>query len=305
MTGVGTAADRDSWDVPGAGARFPVLLAQNGGESRDTKTVIALAGGQVARQVGWADIAEACAARDDAVVVLDAYGVPDERIAATLDALAEHDAAIVAAFASDQIDVVAAGLIGRRAHLLCEPTTGDWLTALFSARGTGATAVVREDDADRIAQLNAEIARLAELLARFTQRETDAIADRRLTFSPQPAGTQPIRAEAIRKAIRARRQRDRFFGAGLFEDPAWDMLLDLFAARIEGIQVSVSSLCIAAAVAPTTALRWIGRLTDAGLFARHADPRDRRRAHIALSPEAVNAMHGYLAALREAGMPFA
>ena len=59
------------------------------------------------------------------------------------------------------------------------------------------------------------------------------------------------------------------------------MLLDLYAAELEGAQVSVSSLCIAAAVAPTTALRWIGRMTEAGLFVRQPDPFDRRRAFLA------------------------
>jgi len=35
-------------------------------------------------------------------------------------------------------------------------------------------------------------------------------------------------------------------------DPAWDMLLDLTAARAESRAVSVSSLCIAAGVPTTT-----------------------------------------------------
>ncbi len=53
-------------------------------------------------------------------------------------------------------------------------------------------------------------------------------------------------ARDVREVIRARRLRDQFFERGLFEDPAWDMLLDLFAAELEQTQVSVSSLCIAA-----------------------------------------------------------
>ena len=73
------------------------------------------------------------------------------------------------------------------------------------------------------------------------------------------------------------------------------MLLDLTAARIEGQPVAVSSLCIAAAVPPTTALRWIKAMTDMGLFERVADPKDRRRIFIELSPRA---MEGMLACLR-------
>ncbi len=52
------------------------------------------------------------------------------------------------------------------------------------------------------------------------------------------------------------------------------------AAR--GNRVAVSSLCIAAAVPATTALRWIKALTDRGLFVRAADPQDGRRVYIEL-----------------------
>ena len=80
------------------------------------------------------------------------------------------------------------------------------------------------------------------------------------------------------------------------------MLLDLYAARLEGSRVSVSSLCIAASVPPTTALRWIGTMHDAGLFEREADPGDRRRAHITLSARAAEAMRGYFTAVARLGL---
>ena len=75
------------------------------------------------------------------------------------------------------------------------------------------------------------------------------------------------------------------------------MLLDLFAAELEDSRVSVSSLCIAAAVPPTTALRWITNMTEAGLLQREADPGDRRRAFIVLTPKAGRAMREYFNAL--------
>jgi hypothetical protein len=52
------------------------------------------------------------------------------------------------------------------------------------------------------------------------------------------------------------------------------MLLDLLQAEIAQHRVPVSSLCIAAAVPATTALRWIKTMTDVGLFKRRADPHD-------------------------------
>lgn len=104
-------------------------------------------------------------------------------------------------------------------------------------------------------------------------------------------------AAHVRTLIRARRVRERYLPAEIFSDPAWDMLLDLTAARLESHRVSVSSLCIAAAVPTTTALRWIRNLCDAGLFERHNDPDDARRAFISLADPAAAAMLDYMAAV--------
>ncbi|MET0270518.1 MAG: winged helix DNA-binding protein, partial [Sphingomonas sp.] len=68
------------------------------------------------------------------------------------------------------------------------------------------------------------------------------------------------------------------------------------AARLERRQVAVSSLCIAAAVPPTTALRWIKLLTEQGLLIRIADPTDGRRVFIELADQAADGMMNYLAA---------
>src|SRR5207248_1300212 len=75
----------------------------------------------------------------------------------------------------------------------------------------------------------------------------------------------------------------------LFADPAWDMLLDLLQAEIAQLRVPVSSLCIAAAVPATTALRWLKAMVAQGVFVRRADPHDGRRAFVELAPESSQA----------------
>ena len=72
----------------------------------------------------------------------------------------------------------------------------------------------------------------------------------------------------------------------------------LRAARLEQERVSVSSLCIAAAVPPTTALRWIRTLTDKGMVQRHADPQDGRRVFISLANDTADAMVRWFGASR-------
>ena len=89
--------------------------------------------------------------------------------------------------------------------------------------------------------------------------------------------------------------RSRFFADDLFADPAWDMLLDLLQAEIAQLRVPVSSLCIAAAVPATTALRWLKTMTDKGMFVRRADPHDGRRVFVELAPDASVALRRYFA----------
>ena len=145
---------------------------------------------------------------------------------------------------------------------------------------------------------------LAGLAAEPLASAPEIVGDRRTRYAAGSGDdAEPIDAGIIRAAIRARRLREQFFPARLLEDPGWDMLLDLFAAELEGTQVSVSSLCIASGVAPTTALRWISRMAEAGLMVRMPDAGDKRRAFLALSGVASEGMRGYVTAARRAGLP--
>ncbi len=111
------------------------------------------------------------------------------------------------------------------------------------------------------------------------------------------AGEQGLgRAKAARCILAERRRRERAFGSELFADPAWDMILDLYAAHYEGVPVSISSLCIAAAVPSTTALRWIKSMTERGILSRIADEKDGRRIYIRLEDRIVATMDEFLRA---------
>lgn len=119
------------------------------------------------------------------------------------------------------------------------------------------------------------------------------IADRIVGPPVEPICGQTVNEQYIRNMLKLRRNRDRFFGQELFADPAWDMLLELYASALAQFRVSISNLCIAAAVPATTALRWIKQLEDAGLIVRRPDPTDGRRCFISLSNQALEAMNSY------------
>lgn len=92
----------------------------------------------------------------------------------------------------------------------------------------------------------------------------------------------------------SRRSRELCFAANIFAEPAWDMLLDLYVQRHRGRAVSIHSLCIAAAVPATTALRWIRKLDQCGLVARARSAHDNRVIHVALTANGLAAMERYL-----------
>jgi DNA-binding MarR family transcriptional regulator len=213
---------------------------------------------------------------------------------------------IVAEVVPGLVDLAAARFTAPNVTLLCEASRAERVAALvMAANSTGLSSPQvwdkgREASGARLRQLSEEVDRIARTLAAISGQGGPALP-RPDPVGPAAGGDDPPPAEAaatIRRLIRARRLREQFFSAELFSDPAWDMMLDLAAARLERRRVAVSSLCIAAAVPATTALRWIKNLTEAGLFVRRDDPQDGRRVFIDLAEPTAEAMAGYLRQLR-------
>lgn len=243
------------------------------------------------------------------LILFDATGLcptaATDTAAMLADWAAERDCRIVATLTPGAIDAVAPPLLAANATLLCGATPAEEAAALLAALPRPSARLhdaTREREAERLRLLNEEVARLAEVLSQLAAERPAGVRDRDSDYRAEaPADPDPD-PRMVRATIRARRLRDQYFAVELFADPAWDMLLDLYAARLERRRVSVSSLCIAAAVPPTTALRWIGTLHDADLFGREPDPTDKRRAHITLTERAANAMRGYFIAASKAGL---
>lgn len=224
-----------------------------------------------------------------------------EHLVGRLDMMANdgHCHGLVSIRAS-MIDTVMAQISHRDMSVLCEPDEAERLCALALAmapRGLRLNDIASEPGSTSLVQLSEEVGRIARALASLVERSPRTETAGMVDFMPPPPMTDNVATAAaagVRALIRARRMRDQFFRVELFADPAWDMLLDLMAARLEHKRVSVSSLCIAAAVPATTALRWIKAMTDEGLFVRRADPTDGRRIFIELSDRTAGAMNAYL-----------
>lgn len=116
---------------------------------------------------------------------------------------------------------------------------------------------------------------------------------------PDPALQLGLKLGAFAQRLyRERRLRANFLPADLFAEPGWDILLYLYAAKVEGRPISTSSACIAAAVPQTTALRRLVRLHRQGLIYRHGSPKDVRLSLVELTPQTFEKMTSLLLELQ-------
>jgi hypothetical protein len=70
---------------------------------------------------------------------------------------------------------------------------------------------------------------------------------------------------------------------GFAVSPAWDMMLDLYQAKVKGRPISVTSACIGGACPATTGLRWLQVLESHHLVVRKPDAADKRRFVVELT----------------------
>jgi len=272
------------------------------------------------------------------VILVDCPAVSAGVLAALsrLDMRAEQlGAQMIVATSVGMLDDVFACLDRSAPQILIDPTRGERVIALGRALAKMPGMRLREmtkEDRVSMLRLTEQVAQIAERLERMdargvpadggafrfesskrdfhgpnsgpnsgansgpTYRANEDLGSKTLIRPPRPPLPDP---RLVRKIIRQRQLRARYFDAELFADPAWDILLDLTAARAEHSRVSVTSLCIASGVPPTTALRWISQMVESGQLERVEDEADKRRAFIALSDDTADAMARYFQAARD------
>ena len=145
-----------------------------------------------------------------------------------------------------------------------------------------AETTLRDPQSSRVRQIAQDLLAMAGELDRAAE--------------PVPAGpARGGRAAIVAGSLhRDRLQRTRYFPPGLFGEPAWDILLDLFAA-LHGCELrSVKEVCLAANVPEATALRHIEGLIVQGLVTRRRDRTDNRRKFLTMTPEGNRRMLDYL-----------
>jgi DNA-binding MarR family transcriptional regulator len=244
---------------------------------------------------------------------------PDEECSEIADYLSRYGAEALVWVKMDQLESAYAALPPDRCHWLVDADDALAVPILARANRRGDMDQLHDRSRDgeygALHKISDDLADFARTLARIAEQEdvgASSVREKPISFRPADAAmfeplvapTQSANAPTaakVREMIKLRRLRDQHFPPYLFADPAWDILLDLYAANLEGKSVSVSSLCIAAAVPPTTALRWITTMTEHGALVRKQDPQDARRVFIGLSPDSEERLSNYFGTIASRG----
>jgi ActR/RegA family two-component response regulator len=194
----------------------------------------------------------------------------------------------VLATAYPSLDLAVQAIRASVVDMLIKPFDAETLdAALWRVRTRETPASPMEPLSTHLIALSNEMRRIAQLV------EGPGIAAR---FPSAPFEESPTQFDGalVRKLIRVEQSRARVVGGKLMGDPAWNILLDLLLASLENRKVSVSSACIVAGVATTTALRLVNRMVEDGVLERLPDEKDGRRDFLIIRPEVQAALKDYL-----------
>jgi hypothetical protein len=97
----------------------------------------------------------------------------------------------------------------------------------------------------------------------------------------------------LRVERRARFLRRSLFGHGAADDTVWPLVLELFAAHLQGSKIRTKALCATCELPQTTVLRYLNDLERQQIVCRDHDPLDHRVTLVSLTGSAAEAMQEY------------
>lgn len=124
--------------------------------------------------------------------------------------------------------------------------------------------------------------------SRKTNSERVGLEDKLLLNAENP----PVKVteDHILSILAGRRGREAAIGRELFSDPAWDILLELFAAHLGKRGMLVQELARSIDIPESTVVRWIRVLGERGLVTSVSERGERERASIELSVQGLAVM---------------
>jgi DNA-binding MarR family transcriptional regulator len=105
----------------------------------------------------------------------------------------------------------------------------------------------------------------------------------------------PVTEDHVLSVLSGRRGREAAIGRELFSDPAWDILLELYAAHLGYRRMILRELARSIDIPESTTARWISVLTDRGFLTTTDERQETVGASLELSPRGLAVMERLLA----------
>lgn len=138
-----------------------------------------------------------------------------------------------------------------------------------------------------------------DILAMADEAEAEAMSLMGSSVDEIPSkGDQTMRTKVrfvgiAKNQYDSRRVRERFFEKKIFGEPAWDMLLELYAGELNDEKISTSNLILSSSSPSSTALRWIKHLEDSGLVIKKSSHLDGRVQYQKITRTGFDSMTKY------------
>ena len=145
----------------------------------------------------------------------------------------------------------------------------------------------RKNHAITLWNLHDHLSRLATDLAEAAKMFDKASAD---TGRGPPAIEAMAPRAFFTSLLELRRMRERHFGTELFGEPAWDVMLQLMIARIDGTEFKLSELTGNSASPPIASRQYVEELIQARLVDRFENADNEPDFYLSLSSEAARRM---------------
>lgn len=151
----------------------------------------------------------------------------------------------------------------------------------------------RKELGERLARLVRDLEALNGIVARPAREAPASLACDRIAL-----------IRLVRFIGEVRDTRNEIFGASLFADPCWDILLELGRSHLAGTTLSASSLGSSARTPLSTIVRKLDELEAQGLIERRPDPIDGRRKLVRLSDSGFGCLLQFLDKAAQAARAF-
>lgn len=132
--------------------------------------------------------------------------------------------------------------------------------------------------------------RAAEWRSPATGRSRNRLQKLRALISPKTMLQACATEDHVLSVLASRRGREAALGRELFSDPAWDVLLELYAAKLGERRIALAELARSIDTPLSTTRRWVNALAERGLVASSPDPAEPARLWISLSAQGASAM---------------